>query len=110
MITKILSILCTLSLCVEAIIEIQHFLLDISLDDFSVTWVTRCIVILLIAISAIALFLVTINVRVRYIPRKLWLIVIWLIAGIVWYQISTEMTASSSDTSIHSIEEKATAP
>ena len=87
MISKILSILCTLSLCVDAVIEIHHFLLDVSFDCFSPIWVMRCFVILLIVVSAVALFFETINVRIRYLPRKLWLVLVWLIVFIGWCQM-----------------------
>ena len=87
MISKILSILCTLALCAEAVIEIQHFLLDASFDSFSPIWLMRCFVILLMIVSAVSLFVETINVRVRFLPRKLWLALVWLIAFIGWCQM-----------------------
>lgn len=87
MTSKILSILCILSLCVEAVIEIQHFFLDASFDCFSLIWVIRCFVILFLVVSAVALFIETINVNIRYLPRKSWLVLVWLIAFIVWCQM-----------------------
>lgn len=87
MISKILSILCIFALCVDAVIEIQHFLLDASFDSFSLIWVMRCFVILLMIVSAVALFVETINVRVRFLPRKLWLVLVWLIVFVGWCQL-----------------------
>lgn len=87
MISKTLSVMCILALCVDAVIEIRHFLLDASFDSFSPIWVMRCFVILLMIVSAVALFVETINVRVQFLPRKLWLVLVWVIVFVGWCQL-----------------------
>jgi hypothetical protein len=80
--SKVVPLLCALSLCFGAFVESQLISLDISLNNYGSKLIVSCITLPLICFAAISLFLDSINVHNRFLARGLWLKLVWIIAAV----------------------------
>jgi hypothetical protein len=64
--SKVVPLLCALSLCFGAFVESQLISLDLSLNNYGLKLIVSCVTLPLICLAAISLFLDSINVRVRF--------------------------------------------
>lgn len=87
-VSRILSFICVLSLIFGCVVEFQLILLDISYDCFDSIFLEHCLIFLFVIFSFFSLFLEIINVRFCYLPRKLWVVLVWLIAFVELFCIS----------------------
>ena len=80
--SKVVPLLCALSLCFGAFVESQLISLDLSLNNYGLKLIVSCVTLPLICLAAISLFLDSINVRVRFLAKGLWLFLVWIIAAV----------------------------
>ena len=80
--SKVVPLLCALSLCFGAFVESQLISLDLSLNNYGSKLIVSCVTLPLICLAAISLFLDSINVRVRFLAKGLWLFLVWIIAAV----------------------------
>lgn len=80
--SKVVPLLCTLSLCFGAFVESQLISLDLSLNNYGSKLIVSCVTLPLICLAAISLFLDTINVRVRFLAKGLWLKLVWIVVAV----------------------------
>ena len=80
--SKVVPLLCALSLCFGAFVESQLISLDLSLNNYGSKLIVSCITLPLICFAAISLFLDSINVHNRFLARGLWLKLVWIIAAV----------------------------